>query len=159
MKVMNACLEIVFITFRCKCLFMSVSDEMFWRESDIKLSLFVCVCVCVYSPHRSCQSVPVVCVELHEFEVGVHTGSLFSSISQRICRHLHPQWLLNIHTLVPTEKQAYKLTTCSVVTIWYGPGTLNIKKESQKAFVFLVYQYTTLVYRSLSTVVCLGSLL
>lgn len=45
MKVMNPCLEIVFITFRCKCLFMSV---MFWRESglqDIKLSLFMCVCL------------------------------------------------------------------------------------------------------------------
>lgn len=40
---------------------------------------------------RSHQSVPVMCVELHEFKVGISAGPIFSSISQRICRHRHPQ--------------------------------------------------------------------
>lgn len=41
--------------------------------------------------HRSHQSVPVMCVELHELEVVLPVDPLLASISQRVRRHLHPQ--------------------------------------------------------------------
>lgn len=50
-----------------------------------------------HSPGWSSESVPVLCVELHESEVGVPALSLRSPISQRVRGHQHPQWLLMTH--------------------------------------------------------------
>ncbi|KAF5890173.1 Subtilisin-like protease SBT1.7, partial [Clarias magur] len=51
----------------------------------------------------SSEPVPVVCVELHESEVGVPPEPVLSPISQRVRRHRHPQRLLT-HTHTHTHR-------------------------------------------------------
>lgn len=111
-----------FSLFREELLYSLVAVIIIWIYEiwiwKIHCSGLNLICVSAsHSPDWPSESLPFMCVELHELQVVLPAHPMRSSLPQRVCRYQYPQWLLTA-LKHPVTTQTLEYTHCAGFPAW-----------------------------------------